>query len=593
LIALAVLFAVLQPNADPDLDAVASSYFRSNEPGAAVLVATGERILLRKGYGLADVELEVPVAPDMVFRIGSVTKQFTAAAILLLEERGLLSVKDDIRMHLPDYPTEGKVITIEHLLTHTSGIRSYTDMESFAELVRDDMSVAEVIASFENEPLAFEPGEKYAYNNSGYFLLGAIIEKASGKSYEAFVRENIFEPLGMSQSYYGSEAALIPRRAKGYDGGNGEFQNAAYLSMTLPYAAGSLLSTVDDLAKWDRALYGTDLLSQASLDKWWVPFRVRSGASTHYAYGWGISSFEGKTVMSHCGGINGFLCHLLRIPDERLLVVVLTNRNDEKTNPGLIARKLAAAAMGKPIAEPKAVEVDERTRQRYVGLYVVDERSRYLVTRSEKGLELRRYGDEHPDGGRTRDPGPNERLNRIPGALVPTSSTEFAVADSLTRVRFENDALVVEDWGREERAVKSEERFDDESRVRTAIQMLFDAMKARDPDRARAVLDRDARLVQTSSQNGRPQSRSTTREEFVARIATEDGPELRESMREMDVTIRDNLASVFGPYTFHLGEELSHCGENDFQLHRTDVGWPGWKILSIAYTRRTEGCSPP
>jgi CubicO group peptidase (beta-lactamase class C family) len=590
--ALAVLFAlaVSLSSTESDLDAIASSYFPAEEPGAAVLVVRGDEVLLRKGYGLADVELGVTVAPDMVFRIGSVTKQFTAAAILLLEERGKLSVKDDVRKHLPDYPTEGRTITIEHLLTHTSGIRSYTDMESFSEHIRDDLNVGDVIELFQDEPLAFEPGEKYAYNNSGYFLLGAIIEKVSGKTYEAFVRENIFEPLGMSQSYYGSDRAIVPRRAKGYDGRNGEFQNADYLSMTLPYAAGSLLSTVDDLSKWDRALDGTGFLSRASLDKWWVPFHLTNGSSTSYGYGWGISSYAGHSVVSHGGGINGFTCHLLRMPDEKLLVVVLTNRNDEKTNPTLVARKLAAAAIGKPIETAKTVPVPNDALDQLAGLYRVDARARYLVTRAEKGLVLRRYGDEHPEGGRTRDPGPNERLNRTPGSLIPASPTEFSLEDSLTRVRFGKDALVVEDWGREERATKIDEPFDDRSRVIAAIRILFDGMAGRDAQALRSVLDRDARLVQTSSQGGRPSTRETTAEEFVSRISSDDGPQLKETMRDMEVTVSGNLATVFGPYTFHEGDELSHCGENAFQLARTDVSWPGWKILSIAYTRRTAGC---
>ncbi len=273
-----LVFLLLATTAAADtaeqLDAIASAAYPPNEPGASVLVTKDGAVLLRKAYGLADVELQVPIAPEMVFRIGSVTKQFTAAAVLLLEQEGKLSIGDDIRKYLPDYPTEGHTITIEHLLTHTSGIRSYTDISSFSDRMREDMTVGEIIDLFKDEPLAFEPGDKFAYNNSGYILLGAIIEKVTGKSYEAFLRERIFDPLGMEHTSYGERSKIVPDRARGYDGRNGRFGNAAYLSMTLPFSAGALLSTVDDLGKWDQALYSNRLLSPDSLDKWWKPFRL-------------------------------------------------------------------------------------------------------------------------------------------------------------------------------------------------------------------------------------------------------------------------------------------------------------------------------
>ncbi len=577
----------------PNLDAIASSSYPANEPGAAVVVMKDGAVLLRKGYGLADLEQGIPIEPEMVFRIGSVTKQFTAAAILLLEQEGKLSVKDDLRKHLPDYPTSGRVITIEHLLTHTSGIRSYTDMESFGEHSRDDMSVEEVIALFENQPLGFEPGEKYAYNNSGYFLLGAIIEKVSGKTYEAFLREKIFEPLGMSQTYYGSASRIIPKRAQGYDGVNGEFQNTAYLSMTLPYAAGSLLSTVDDLAKWDRALYGTELLSRASVDKWWKPFPLVSGESTHYGYGWSISSYENRTVLGHGGGINGFTCHLLRIPEDRVFVAVLTNRNDEKTNPTVVARKLAAAAIGKPVQQSTR-SVAPGSLAKFAGLYRTSAGVRYLVTRGAEDLVLRRYGDEHPEGGRTRNPGPNERLNRTAGKLSPSSESEFLVEDSLTRVRFDGaNRLVVEDWGRMERAERSDEPFDDESRVLAAVRQLFEGVTAKDGEAMRAVLDRDARLVRTETRDGRPRTRPMSAADFVTRILEHDGPPLREKIWNPEVRLADNLATVWVPYAFYAGDRLTHCGDDAIQLAKTDVGWPGWKIIAMADTQRTTDCNPP
>jgi hypothetical protein len=453
------------------------------------------------------------------------------------------------------------------------------------------MSVEEIIALFRDEPLGFEPGEKYAYNNSAYVLLGAIIEKASGKTYEAYLREKIFEPLGMSQTYYGSASRIIPRRAQGYDSENAEFQNAQYLSMSIPYAAGALLSTVDDLAKWDRALYGTTLLSQASTDKWWRPFSLPNGESIHYGYGWSISSYEGHRVLGHGGGINGFTCQLLRMPEDRVFVTVLTNRNDEKADPTLVARKLAAAVMGKPI-EKSTVAIAPGALAKYEGVYRTPAGARYVVTLETERLGLRRHGDEHPRR-RTRNRG-RTRLEPRRGKLLPASESEFLVEDSLTRVRFEGaKALVVEDWGREERAERSDEAFDDESRVLAAVRKLFDGVTAKDGEAMRAVLDRDARLVRTETRNGAPRARPMSAADFVARILEHEGPPLREKIWDPEVRIADGLATVWVHYAFYVGERFTHCGEDAIQLAKTDLGWPGWKIIAMADTQRTEGCSPP
>jgi CubicO group peptidase (beta-lactamase class C family) len=182
-----------------------------------VIVVKDGRTLFRRAYGMADLELGVPLQPDMVFRLGSITKQFTAVAILMLAEEGKLSLQDPIEKHLPGYPTQGHVITVEHLLTHTSGIQSYTDMPGWmTSRILAPMTVQELIDGFKKEPMQFAPGTRWVYNNSAYVLLGAIVEKASGKTYEAFVRERIFQPLGMSSSHYDSSEPIIPRRAPGY-----------------------------------------------------------------------------------------------------------------------------------------------------------------------------------------------------------------------------------------------------------------------------------------------------------------------------------------------------------------------------------------
>ena len=232
---------------EEQLDTYINAQYTAETPGLSVLVAKDGKAIYSKGFGMANLENSVPNAPEHVFEIGSITKQFTAVAILMLEEQGKLSVNDEMTKYIPEYPTQGKTITIHHLLNHTSGIQSYTGMASFRTLARTDMTPTELIDKFKNEPMEFDPGSQFKYNNSGYILLGHIIEVVSGKSYEDFIQTNIFDTLGMAHSYYGSMPRLIPNRARGYSEAENGYRNADYLSLTLPYAAGSIMSTTGDL----------------------------------------------------------------------------------------------------------------------------------------------------------------------------------------------------------------------------------------------------------------------------------------------------------------------------------------------------------
>ncbi len=242
------------------IDNLVRETYKPGEPGAAVIVVKDGRIIYRQGRDMANLELGVPIEPHMVFRIGSITKQFTAVATLILTEQGKLAIDDPVTRFLPDYPMQGHLITIEHLLSHTSGIKSYTDIPELWASSRNDFTVQQIIDSFKNRPMDFAPGEGWAYNNSGYVLLGAIIEKSSGLTYEQFIQQNIFDRLGMRHSYYDDPVRVIPHRVSGYSKGPNGYANATYLSMTLPYAGGALASTVDDLAIWDAALHTEQLV---------------------------------------------------------------------------------------------------------------------------------------------------------------------------------------------------------------------------------------------------------------------------------------------------------------------------------------------
>jgi CubicO group peptidase (beta-lactamase class C family) len=402
------------------IDATIAPHFKPDEPGAAVIVVKDGKTIFRKAYGTANIEKGVALDPQMPFRLGSITKQFTATGILMLAEQGKLAVTDDLTRYLPDYPTHGKKITLEHLLTHTSGIRSYTDMPGFGAIMQKDMTVQQMIDFFKNEPLQFEPGERYAYSNSGYFLLGAIIEKVSGMSYAAFMSKHIFEPLGMNDTAYEGHERTAARRVEGYARGKNGFFPAAAISMTQPYAAGALISTVDDLARWDAAIREGKLLTRASWEKAFTPFKLNNGQTTAYGYGWSLRKLRGHAVIDHGGGINGFVTHAMRLPNDNLYIAVLMNHNGREPGPNYVADEIAAIAIGKPYPVLKAIALDARTLDQYEGTYRVDEKSNRVVTRIGDQLFLQRGASKIP--------------------MQPYAENEFFLPNvSFTRYRFIKD----------------------------------------------------------------------------------------------------------------------------------------------------------
>jgi CubicO group peptidase (beta-lactamase class C family) len=416
------------------IDALFKTAVKPSEPGLAVIVVRKGQVLHRAGYGLAHVELGVAATPEHVFRVGSVTKQFTSAVIMVLADEGLLAVSDPITKFLPDYPTQGKTITVEHLLTHTSGIQSYTDMPKWRSMLRQDLSLTQLIDVFKGEPMQFDPGARWRYNNSGYILLGAIIEKVTGKKYADVVRERIFQPLGMADTRYDDTDAVISRRAAGYARTAAGLVNAQYLSMTQPYAAGALVSTVDDLAKWEAGLAAGKIVKAAALEKMFANYPLASGSPSGYAYGWQIGSYEGRPVQEHGGGIPGFRAHVLRIPSDGVYVAVLSNMAAPEPDPQALARKAAAIAIGKPLVNPAVVTLTPEQLDAYVGQFVTVGGTRHVVTREGARLFMQVGG-----GGRTE--------------FFPAGNDTFFAKDRFVRLRFERDgagkaaSLRVSDWG--------------------------------------------------------------------------------------------------------------------------------------------------
>ncbi|HJS51291.1 MAG TPA: serine hydrolase [Pyrinomonadaceae bacterium] len=329
-----------------------------------VLVAKDGKPIFSKGYGMANKEWDIPNSPQTAFRLGSITKQFTSAAIMLLQERGKLNTADPVCKYVAECPATWEPITIRHLLTHTSGIANYTDSPDFAKKAILPISVNDLLADYKSKPLDFAPGEKFNYSNSGYHLLGVIVEKASGQSYKDFLQENIFTPLGLKDTGYDSHQNIIKRRAAGYKRNGDGFVNAAYMDMLIPYAAGALYSTTEDLLKWEQALYTEKLLTKKSLDEMFTPLKGT------YAYGWNVGKRGNRRSISHGGGIYGFATQLARFPDDKVTVVVLSNV--EGASAGAVANNLSAIVFGDPVTLPKqrtAITLPAQAFEKYVGDY--------------------------------------------------------------------------------------------------------------------------------------------------------------------------------------------------------------------------------
>ena len=307
----------------------------------SVLVAKDGETLFERSYGYANLEWDIPNTRDTKFRIGSITKQFTAAAILLLEERGRLDLDDKVGKHMPDAQAAWDDVTVFHLLTHTSGIPSFTGFPEYRTMKLSPSPVAETVAAFRDLPLQFEPGERMVYSNSGYVLLGYLIEQISGQGYEDFLRENVFTPLGMEGTGLDSNSAILPKRAAGYSPRADGPRNAEFIHMSIPHGAGALYSTTVDLARWTEALFAGEVLSPESLDRMTTPFK------DGYGLGVEVTEVDGHDVVQHGGGIEGFNTHLAYYPEEALTVVVLGNVAGNA--PAQIARLLGAHALGEPV----------------------------------------------------------------------------------------------------------------------------------------------------------------------------------------------------------------------------------------------------
>lgn len=375
-----------------EFDKIISEQFKPNETGCVALVAEQGKIIYKKAFGMANIELNVPMKTDMVFRLGSISKQFTAICILQLMEKGKLTLQDKITTHISDYPKDGDKITIEQLLTHTSGIVNITEMKNFDDIKRKNLKTHEVIDFFKNEPLEFEPGTKWSYSNSGYILLGYIIEKVSGLAYSQYLEENIFKPCQMTASSLDDDAKIIKNRASGYAKNGDQTVNAEFINMTIPHGAGGIVSTVEDLYRWNRALITYKLVTKGTLEKAFKRHKLPDGKDTDYGYGWFFLNIQGHPTVEHGGGIEGFLTSSIYLQKEDVFVAVFSNSSGQ--SPEFVSAKLAAISIGKPYVY-KEVTLDESLQQEYVGVYENDEGILMNIY-----LENEKMFSEFPDGNK-------------------------------------------------------------------------------------------------------------------------------------------------------------------------------------------------
>lgn len=368
----------------------------ADEPGLAVLVVADGQPVLRKGYGIANTETGAKISPDMIFRTGSITKQFTAVAILQLVQAGKLKLDDPITKYVTDLDTRGQTITIEHLLTHTSGMPNYTAVPKFFGVRDQKYTPRQIVALVDDQPLDFEPGSHFKYSNTGYVLLGMVIEKASGQPCPDYMAEHVFKPAGLKDTRYGANDFPTDRHAHGYEASQDGYKVAEPLDMSQPFAAGAIESTVDDLWRWTQAVSEGKLVDPKLIERAWTPYTPSEGKS-RYGYGWDISrerDVPGERWISHGGGINGFRSSAIFIPERKVFVVALTNAAGG-VDVGQLTRKLALEALGRPVKKRTAIKLDEKTLDRYIGVYELTPNFKLTVTR--EGDRLFIQGSNQPN----------------------------------------------------------------------------------------------------------------------------------------------------------------------------------------------------
>lgn len=390
-------------------------------PGCVVLVAKKGDIIYKKAFGTANLELNIPMQADMIFRIGSITKQFTAIAILQLVVQGKISLNDSIQKYVPDYPYKGYTITIENLLTQTSGIKDYMAISNPAD-DRTNYTPKQGVDYFKNKSLEFKPGSQFKYSNSNYYLLGYILEIITGKSYADYLQQNIFNKAGLRNIYYIDTTKNIPNVSQGYSRFDGNLERATLENVTTIYAAGGIMSNADDLFKWHQALYNNKLVNRELLNKAFTPYQFADGTYSEYGYGWFVKNLEGGKTIEHSGSTDGFQSDEIYLPDEDVFVVTLFNCFEQDMDWTVLSNDIAKLAIGKPLNN--SIQLGTDFLKRYVGEYVFNVDHKLIVT-LEKGTLF------------IEDTNPNDRLPKV--QLYTQSEPMFYIKEAELKFEFVND----------------------------------------------------------------------------------------------------------------------------------------------------------
>jgi CubicO group peptidase (beta-lactamase class C family) len=351
------------------IDKSINDNYKNFAPGCAILIAKKGEIIIEKGYGIANLELNVAMKSEMVFRIGSITKQFTAISILQLVDKGKIALTDSIQKFIKDFHFKGKTITIENLLTHTSGIKGYEQIDAkIPNAMRFDFSPKNILDSLDKLSLDFDPGTKYNYSNSNYFLLGYIIEQVTGKSYQQYLKENIFDPASLSSTFYENQTQIIPNRVNGYFYSDGKYWNSDFISMSLVYSAGALRSSVKDLFKWHTALYNGQLVKKETFLKAITPYKFANGKQSDYGYGFFTKNENGISSVGHGGAIDGFRAIEIYYPEQEIYMTLLFNSDQD--NIEQLFQSISNILLGNKKEEPlKEIHLSREILYSYVGTY--------------------------------------------------------------------------------------------------------------------------------------------------------------------------------------------------------------------------------
>ncbi|MBS1757073.1 MAG: beta-lactamase family protein [Bacteroidetes bacterium] len=394
-------------------------------PGCVVLIVKGDKVVYKKAFGTANTELNISMQPNMLFRTGSMGKQYTAIAVLQLVEEGKINLQDSIQKYIKDFPSKGYTITIENLLTNTSGIKDYLSEISNPTKQKESYTPKDGVDYIKDEPLNFKPGSEYQYSNSNYYLLGYIIETVTGKTFEDYLKENVLDKAGLKNTFYIHPEKTIPDMPQGYSKFDGKIEKATLQEVTIMYSAGALISNADDIYQWHQALYNQQLVKKETLDKATTPFKFDDGAFSQYAYGWFVKNIDGSKTIEHSGSTDGFQSDEIYLPNENVFIVTLFNCYEADMDWQLLTNDIARLVIGKPLNNE--VKVSEDILKSYIGTYEVNVNNinhKLIVTFADGRLSVEASN-------------PDDRLPKV--FLYAKSESEFYMKEAPLRFEFVKD----------------------------------------------------------------------------------------------------------------------------------------------------------